>query len=165
LTPNGTDPDTLTFSATGGNGIDITNAEQVDVYGNQIGTDALGASTSRRFDPREGNELGNAVSGISISIASHINIGLSGQAPNIISGNGLLFVLVGERLFQVGDGVYIKKSTSVTLQGNRIGTDKYGTIGLPNSTGVVLDNASKNVIGVTSPTVVGNLISGNRQSE
>jgi len=74
--------------------------------------------------------------------------GSTPDARNVISGNGNFGILV---LF----------SSSNTIQGNRIGTDLTGTIGLGNgSNGVFLAESFGNNVGGTKPGE-GNVISAN----
>jgi len=165
-TVNSGDSNVMSFDTiTGGNGIEIAgNANGVDVFGNMIGTNSAGASTNRSGDPLGADELGNRICGVFVDSSTGILIGGDGAKKNVISGNGTLRVFSGLALIPVGDGVYIKNSSQVTLEGNSIGTNSDGTVALPNNRGVVLDNASNDSIGVMTPTPLGNVISGNLQS-
>ena len=75
---------------------------------------------------------------------------VSGDA-NLISGNG-----VGIDVY----GLYGSRTPGTIIVGNKIGTDITGTLALPNSTGIVINNAPDNMIG-GSVSGDANLISGN----
>ncbi|MBI5385177.1 MAG: hypothetical protein HZA90_10875 [Verrucomicrobia bacterium] len=111
------------------------------VQGNYIGTDATGRSARP-----------NAFAGVTLSGTRTNLIGgsLTGQG-NVISGNLM-------------EGVFVNtNSLGNRLEGNLIGLDATGTNALPNTLhGVVLNNASWNIIGGTAPGA-GNVISGNNQ--
>ncbi len=107
------------------------------VAGNRIGTDitgtlALGNASGILDDGAPDNTIGGTVAG----------------ARNLISGN-------------TNDGVQISSpvSSGVVVAGNLIGTDITGTLALPNSIGVFIDDASGDMIGGTT-SGAGNLISG-----
>ena len=111
------------------------------VFGDAIGTDASGESP-----------LGNTIIGVLINDAPNNTIG--GIAPNVISGNTQIGVMIS------GTG-----STGNLVVGNMIGTNTEGTrkIGNGSSTdgaGVYIDDAPGNSIGGSSAGM-GNLISGN----
>jgi hypothetical protein len=151
IVPESLDP-VIRFSATGGYGIDIQNAAAVTVQGNRIGTDETGTLTDPDQVPRDGDELGNFASGITILNSSNILVGdPSAGVSNLISGNGAS---------GFGDGVDILNSSLVTLQDNCIGTNLAGTAALPNrDAGVAIFGGSGNRIGTSGTR---NLISGNR---
>lgn len=110
------------------------------VQGNLIGTNAAGTAA-----------FGNQDSGILTINTSGITIG--GNTPahrNVISGSVTEY------------GVFLINSDNAVLQGNYIGTDNTGTVGLPNdSGGVNIDGGSTNVqIGGSGPGE-GNVIAFN----
>ncbi len=85
--------------------------------------------------------------GIVISGASNTHIGgTNGDVINVISNNLT--------------GIGIVNSTGITVSLNKIGTDKTGTLAIPNDTGIALDNANRNEIG-GSDSSYANLLSGN----
>ncbi|HNW69858.1 MAG TPA: right-handed parallel beta-helix repeat-containing protein [Bacteroidales bacterium] len=57
-------------------------------------------------------------------------------------------------------GIGITGSTNNNFKGNKIGTDRTGTMKLPNNYGIAIDNAAGNIIGGTTTQDL-NLISGN----
>jgi titin len=110
------------------------------IAGNLIGTDVTGTldvgNTNHGvlFDNVSGNWIGGTIPG----------------ARNVISGNNRAGVYLNEAL-----------TTGNQVAGNYIGTDITGTAGIANETnGIVLQNATANVIGGTTPGA-GNLISAN----
>ncbi len=134
-----------------GVGIAIVNSNTATIRGNLIGTNINGTQG-----------LGNIYSGITVLDSSNITIGgsLSGQG-NVISDNGQYGI--------VGYG-----ANQVTIQGNRIGTNKAGTASLanglvaPGGDGIMFFNSSNFTIGGASSwdsgelAGAGNLISDNR---
>jgi hypothetical protein len=132
------------ISGNGWNGIDISGPVSAGnlIEGNDIGTDALGKKA-----------VANTRDGIRINNTSGYTIGgaLPPLAGNVISGNGQ-------------DGVEItgRRSSGLTLLGNRIGTNFPGTAAVPNlGNGVDLhDGAGNNTVGGTGGAA-GNVISGN----
>jgi hypothetical protein len=128
------------ISGNGNDGIliDGTAASANIVQGNYIGTDAAGTAA-----------IGN-LHGVVVSDSSNNRIGdIAAGARNIISGNLTM-------------GVWIIGPTAKNnvVQGNFIGTDVRGTIGIPNGYGVELLSAPANQIG-GSAAGTGNVISGN----
>jgi streptogramin lyase len=110
------------------------------VQGNFIGTDVTGT-----------HALGNTFEGIVFVNATNNTIGgTTAAARNIIAGNGE----TGIRIFAT--------SSNNLLEGNYIGTDKTGTVALPNLNGGVLvfQQSTNNTIGGTTAGA-GNVISGN----
>jgi CSLREA domain-containing protein len=101
------------------------------------GTSALGNGTGVEINSEPSNTIGGTVA----------------AARNLISGNKNSGVtIVGEF------------ARSNRVQGNFIGTDVTGTVGLGNGTGVHISDAGSNTIGGATPTPgtgLGNLISGN----
>ncbi len=123
-------------------GVEIGGAPNNSIQGNYIGTDISG-----------NNALGNQLHGIRLDTANSTFVGggLTGQG-NLISANGQ-------------SGVHILRSDQVLIQGNRIGTNRTGTLGLGNALdGVWVDS------GTTSTTIggqfgsTGNVISGNQRN-
>ncbi|MEG4348662.1 SdrD B-like domain-containing protein [Microcoleus sp. LAD1_D3] len=109
------------------------------VLGNFIGTDVNGTA-----------DLGNTLTGVLIQDAAGNTIGGTAAGDrNIISGND-------------GFGVQILNANATlnSVLGNYIGTNAAGTAALPNTIGVVVDNAPSNTIG-GSVAGAGNIISGN----
>ncbi|MEG4555730.1 DUF4347 domain-containing protein, partial [Microcoleus sp. F6_C1] len=109
------------------------------VAGNFIGTDVNGTA-----------DLGNTLTGVLIQDAASNTIGGTAAGDrNIISGND-------------GFGVQILNANATlnSVLGNYIGTNSAGTAALPNTIGVVVDNAPSNTIG-GSVAGAGNIISGN----
>jgi len=124
----------------GGNGVDIVG-EQADrnvVTGCYIGLDASGTIA-----------VGNADNGVRIHIGATVNrIGGTGPGDrNVISGNGV----AGIAIF-TGENV---------VQGNFIGTDRTGTVGLGNGNGIsITGGGSNNTVG-GSGSSARNIISAN----
>ena len=102
------------------------------VQGNFIGTDASGRVA-----------LGNLGSGLCVSDSSNNVIGgMVMEARNIISGNGLI-------------GLIITNGQGNLIAGNFVGTDVTGTNGLGNNlTGIQLVAANSNVVGGTSSSTI-----------
>jgi hypothetical protein len=134
------------ISGNSGNGIWLNGPSNL-VQGNYIGTNSSGTSA-----------VGNASNGIQINTASNIIGGTVSGAGNVISGN-------------LDDGLNITttNATGNVIQGNFIGTDKTGSVAVPNSNnpanlqggaGIQLNNASGNLIGGTI-SAARNVISGN----
>lgn len=127
-------------------GVLIKSAEDTQVQGNLIGTDATGTVA-----------LGNADHGIELIGARTSRIG--GTSPserNIISGSR--------------EGVWLGRgSAQNVIEGNYIGTDLAGSTALPNDNGVYFKVSEAgqqlvdNIVGGTTPGAA-NLISGNRTS-
>ena len=129
----------LSGNSQGGVGLKGTGADNNQVQGNFIGTDASG-----------GRDLGNALSGITI-FGGNSNMvgGTISAARNIISANKLA-------------GVYFTtNSVGNLVQGNYIGLDVTGVLALGNSSnGISIDSASLNTVGGTTAGAR-NVISGN----
>ncbi|WZO96394.1 NosD domain-containing protein [Isosphaeraceae bacterium EP7] len=142
------------ISGNGGSGILVVGIDSAGtgIYGNRIGTDALGLSA-----------LSNAQSGVTLAGGANlVAIGGDGVGQgNLISGNGVHGV------------VLTTGSNRNTLVGNRIGTDAAGQAAIPNAqAGVALSGVDvvQNQIGSRTPFGMpasgegygsGNLISGN----
>ncbi|HEX2897965.1 MAG TPA: dockerin type I domain-containing protein [candidate division Zixibacteria bacterium] len=118
-------------------GIQIYGSNCV-IQGNFIGTDATGTLALTH---------GNT-NGIRMDGATNITIGgTTAEARNIVSGNGYGVVILGDAML------------SVLVQGNFIGTDVTGTIGLSNLYEGILAGAGVVIGGSTSGA--GNVISNN----
>lgn len=128
------------ISGNGQQGIDIFNSTGNVIQGNYIGTDAAGTAV-----------LGNALDGVILSWASGNTIGGTDTlAGNVLSGNG------ARGLFILGSGAADNR-----VFGNLIGTDRTGTIAVPNSLdGILISEAPGNQIG-GSTVAARNVISGN----
>jgi titin len=128
------------------NGLEIyaSSASGNVVQGNLIGTDTSGTLA-----------LGNIAFGVNISSGASNTIGgTSTGARNIISGNGLSGVFIGNNS---GDAA----ATGNKIQGNFLGTDITGTADLGNGEdGVFISGAVNNTIGGTS-AAARNIISAN----
>ena len=117
------------------------NASDNVVAGNLIGTNAAGTAA-----------LGNGWYGVDIEGPTTGNTigGTAAAARNVISGNAL-------------GGVHITAAgaSGNTVEGNFIGTDVSGMLGIPNAVGVLIDTgASGNAIGSIAPGA-GNTIADN----
>ena len=138
--------DANVISGNASDGLRIINAGATGnvVEGNFIGTNADG--TAAVANTGNGVILDQGAAGNTIG-------GTSGGARNIISGNQ-------------GNGVdlsgtaFAPTNTNV-IEGNYIGTDVTGTAPIPNASGVVIDGAQGNTIGVSATGGAGNVISGN----
>ncbi len=121
-------------------GIRINNAAAgTIVQGNRIGTDASGTRA-----------IANRGPGIDLRASSCVIGGAVPAARNVISGNS-----------QNGIDLSGASTTGNRIEGNFIGTDLAGVVGIPNALGGVLfDNASENMLGGTGPGS-GNLIAFN----
>ncbi|MGO9919363.1 MAG: hypothetical protein ACLQIB_32270, partial [Isosphaeraceae bacterium] len=134
-------------------GVEITGAGTTGnaVAGDYIGTDVTGSAP-----------LGNGAEGVEIDTGASDNTigGTTASARNIISAND-------------GSGVLISAANDNLVEGNYVGTDKTGTVGLGNDQIVedvayggisLLNGAAGNTIGgltATPGSGAGNLISGN----
>ena len=101
------------------------------MVGNLIGTNAAGAAL-----------LGNGWYGVDIQGPAVGNMigGMSPSVRNVISGNSL-----------GGVHITLAGATGNTVEGNFIGIDVLGTLGIPNAVGVLIDTgASGNTIGGTA---------------
>jgi titin len=118
------------------------NTDSNYVFGNTIGTDVNGTS-----------DLGNLLMGVFVGWEASNNTvgGATANHRNVISGND-------------EDGVRLQNNstTNNTVSGNYIGLSADGESTLGNTVDgvVILDGASNNIIGGTSPGE-GNVISGN----
>jgi parallel beta-helix repeat protein len=128
-------------------GLGMFNSHHNLVQGNKIGSDITGQGA-----------IPNAVRGISIESGSSNNTigGAEAGTGNLISGNGLVGVIIGH-----------EASVGNRILGNRIGTNQDGDQALPNQFGVGIVQARETIIGgadTTTPWVCDgpcNLISGN----
>ncbi|PID59320.1 MAG: hypothetical protein CSB44_13020 [Gammaproteobacteria bacterium] len=133
-----------TISGNGGDGVLITGAatSHNTLVANFIGTARNGST-----------EIGNGGHGVFIDGAQNITVGGASDAErNVVSGNG-------------GSGIVISGANSMgnSVTGNYIGTDASGVLALGNAQhGVLLSaSASINVIGGSSMSGMGNVISAN----
>jgi parallel beta-helix repeat protein len=117
-------------------GLAVTDSDEIEVLGNQIGTDASGSLG-----------LSPVATGVQIEGSTTVQLGQSvAGAGNLISGNKI--------------GVELSNSRTVNVRGNLIGTDGTGTLDLGNDgDGVAVRDGSEVVIG--GPDGEGNVISGN----
>jgi uncharacterized repeat protein (TIGR01451 family) len=142
-------------------GIDIIDADGTLIQGNWIGLDANGVANGNRDF---GVLLRGHANTLSVSTGTAIGTDLDGIGDategNVISGNtgGL------------GRGIELRGQSGTTnagnlIAGNRIGTDPAGTVAIPNSVGVFINNTVFNPSGVnligSGIAGGGNLISGN----
>lgn len=112
-------------------------ATATTIQGNYIGTDPTGAV-----------DMGNLQNGINIDRANNCVIGgNTAAARNVIAGNEFPNVYV------------FGPATGNKIQGNYLGTDASGVVGLGDGNAVVIDNAANNQVGGGSAGE-GNLISG-----
>ncbi len=118
------------------------------VAGNRIGTDATG---TRGVDP-SGNSLGNVNFGIQLNNApANLIGGTTPGARNVISGNR-----------QAGIQINGPSAGGNVVEGNYIGVDATGTVGLGNlADGIQVENAPGNILGGIGPSAR-NVISANR---
>ena len=133
------------ISGNGNNGIFLIGASAIGniVQGNYIGTDKTGTVA-----------VGNVQDGIVLQNVSSNQIGGSASgAGNLISGNNANGNDSGN------NGITIANAAWNIIQGNRIGTDAGGAVGLGNSwDGIYMQNANSNQIGGAG---AGNLFSAN----
>lgn len=128
-------------------GLALLDSHHNLVQGNKIGSDISGQGA-----------IPNDVRGISIESGSSNNTigGAESGTGNLISGNGLVGVLVGH-----------ETSVGNRILGNRIGTNQDGDQALPNQFGVAIVQAQETILGgadTLTPWVCDgpcNLISGN----
>jgi parallel beta-helix repeat protein len=123
------------ISGNSGDGIDIVTAANV-VQGNLIGTDVTGT-----------HGLGNHRDGVRLQGFGNTIGGVTDGAGNLISGNA-------------ENGVDILSGTDDLVQGNYIGTDITGTIGVSNNFHGVFIGSNNNLVGGTAHGAR-NLISAN----
>jgi uncharacterized repeat protein (TIGR01451 family)/CSLREA domain-containing protein len=131
------------ISGNSSNGVLIQRAGSTNnlIQGNFIGTDVNGTTA-----------LGNGVAGVNVTGATNNTIGgVIPGARNIISANG-----GGTQNISLANGVVLQTgAASNQVQGNYIGTDVTGNIGLGNfGNGVFVETSVNN-------TIVGNVISAN----
>jgi titin len=138
------------ISANGNAGILLTNAASWNVIqGNKIGTDVSGTMFLENGSPFTSFPDGVALVGASNNLVG----GKTAGSGNLISAN------------QAGDGILIEPDTqghaasANRVQGNQVGTDVTGTVGLPNTIGVEVAGGTGNFIGGPAAGE-GNLLSG-----
>lgn len=160
LSPSGGD------AAPNEHGIVILNGSS-----NQVG--ALGAGNWISGNTKSGVVITGATATGNHIVANEIGVGLFGVAGNgdhgvdiasggnVVGGDsiGMGNVISGNRKFGVKLGG--ASATGNQVLGNRLGTDRNGRFAIPNELyGLVVEDASNNVIGATGPHS-GNVISGN----
>jgi hypothetical protein len=118
------------------------------IQGNYIGTNAAGAAAVP-------NNIGVQVNASNVTIG-----GTAANAGNLISGNRFASGGAGiaSDVFSI-NGVLLSSGSSMTVQGNFIGTNVAGTGAIFNNVGVVLNAPSAHVGGPTA--AARNVISGN----
>ena len=139
-----TTADRNVISGNGGNGIEVSNSNNIWITGNTIGLDAFGSAVVGNGE--SGVLLSNGTSGVTIGT----NLDGSGDAleGNVISGNG-------------GNGVTLNGASNNTIRGNLIGLNAGGTLDRGNTgSGIKLTQSGSNTIGGTSAQAR-NVISGN----
>ncbi len=120
-------------------GVAIGGGSGHTISGNYIGTDAGGATAIRNGG--QGIKLYSPVSSSTIG-------GTSTGAGNVIAGSG-------------GNGILLYGPSTITIQGNLIGTNAAGTGALANTgRGILVSGAGTTIIGGTT-TTARNIISGN----
>jgi len=118
-----------------------TGANGTIIQGNYIGTDATGTSAFTSTNSSYGIMLETSASNVTIG-------GTAAGAGNVISGFS-------------NRGVWVTTTGTVTVQGNKIGTDVTGTVDLGNTGyGLYVDDGGTVTIGGTAAGA-GNLVSGN----
>ena len=135
------------ISGNGNNGMFLIGAGAAGnvIQGNYIGTDKTGSLA-----------LGNVQDGIVLQDVSSNQIGGSASgAGNLISGNN------GNANTSGNNGITVTNASWNIIQGNRIGTDAGGTVGLGNSwDAIYMQNANSNQIGGVVAGA-GNMLSAN----
>lgn len=132
--------------------IGYPGTENNKVQGNYIGVDATGI-----------NDLGNGLAGVAISKGAQNNLigGASPQMRNIISGNAINNINCVPLIPCGGVFIHEAGTTGNQVQGNYIGTDKTGSIGIGNEWGILITGGAKNNIIGGETSGAGNVISGN----
>jgi CSLREA domain-containing protein len=136
----------LVINSFNGNGININSGNGNTIEGNYIGTDATGTN-----DLGNGDISGIAGGGIWVSSNNNVIGGTTPASRNVISGND-------------NEGINLQGGapSGNLIQGNFIGTDRTGTIALPNSDdGIALRSGSSSTTIGGGAAGAGNLISGN----
>ncbi len=119
-------------------GMSAFGVSDCTIAGNFIGTDRTGTSA-----------LPNGSDGVGIGFSSQTVVGGSTQGSrNIISGN-------------TGNGVVSYASFGSRIQGNFVGTDVTGTVGVPNGGGIACESDVGTFVGGAS-SGLGNVIGANR---
>ncbi len=131
----------------GAGAIEITSGLGIMIEGDFIGTDAGGTMAV-------GNGDGILVSGAATTIVLTVG-GSTPDTRNLISGNGTGFRV------QTNSAV-----VSAAVTGNLIGTDKTGSVAIPNTTGIGAAGAGNDFITITVGSAIAdpveqNVISGN----
>ena len=139
--------------ANGRAGINVFfGASENEVLGNYIGTDPTGTITDPDGVPSNGDEFGNAGSGVRIATGtSNIIGGPVVGARNVISGNGESGISITGAAVEIGGNKVL---------GNYIGLDASGIVDLGNGDNGV-EVAAGLGPGVTNTLIADNAISGN----
>lgn len=125
-------------------GIQIDGGSYNTIIGNYVGIDVSG--TFAVVDASSGYSQQN---GINVGGIGNVVGGISSGARNIVSGNWNTGIMISNA-----------SSTGNYVVGNYIGTNVDGDAALPNGQGILVDQASSNIIGGNNAGE-GNLISGN----
>ena len=117
------------------NGILVTGggASNNVIVGNWIGLDATGTIAQRNGG---GSQLLFDVAGAGNRIG-----GVTVADRNVVSGGGQA----------ISEGILIRRTNGVVVQGNYVGTNVAGTAAVPNNIGIFLSGSSGCVIGGTTP--------------
>lgn len=116
------------ISGNNSNGITVVGgANNTLIRGNLIGTDINGTTA-----------VGNAVSGITVNDANLTEIGGGANFRNVISGSSNMSSF----------GIWLSGTgTNTTISANYIGTDKFGTVAIPNYEGIRTESTHQSFIG------------------
>ncbi|GAB5536212.1 MAG: hypothetical protein Rubg2KO_24610 [Rubricoccaceae bacterium] len=136
------------ISGNGNEAINIAGPFRTVIQGNFIGTDITG---TKALEPPTIYGFGPGVDGF--SIPGTIVGGTEPGAGNLISG-----IETGIELTQISGGRFTNGQTAgVTIQGNRIGTDRTGTLDIGNTQGgIILYNGLREVRDV----IIGGTVEG-----
>ena len=180
----GTDGEGTAGLGNGGDGVSIVDApENVigvgDVSGERIGN-VISGNTGNGVRIEGATASGNRVRGNRVGlwgIADTVSQGLANAGHGVLIKNAFgnfigeigalnepLFAMANKIAGNLGAGVLIEGEASRdnVIDNSIIGTDENGTLGLGNGgDGVSIVNAPENLIGASSGTRVGNVISGN----
>ena len=119
------------------------------ISGNVIGSSSVGISVSDELMTISDNRIGATADGSALMTTGAVGISLQYSYGSTISGN----TIVGQ-----GVGIENRVGQNVTISGNTIGVNKTGTAALPNSVGVMVENATGTVI--DNNTISGNTMMG-----
>jgi hypothetical protein len=147
------------ISANDGDGITINGTDGGNASGNVIAGNYIGLNAAGTAFVKNPKNVGSNTNDIEIVGASNNLIG--GTTP------GSRNVISGGRLDNVdrGSGILINGQNSVAsgnvVQGNYIGTDATGTVGIVNNSGVYIDTAKNTLVGGTTPAARNIIAAGN----